>query len=97
LTSAEDAYLSGPHSIIMSETGSITTIDKDNVEIGGFLCAPAGDIITYHFFRLIGAMSGHSVVIKDIRQIYAGFPVGSPDSGSEGSPASLTILTWDIH
>jgi cytoskeletal protein CcmA (bactofilin family) len=101
LTAAEDAYLKGPHSIIMSETGNIATKAADNVEIGGFLYArapaPAGIITTHHFFRLIGAMSGNSVIIDDLRQIYAGIPAGSSGSGSDGSPASLTILTWDIH
>jgi hypothetical protein len=100
LTPAEDAYLKGPHSIIMSETGNIATKAADYVEIGGFLYAPAepaGSITTYHFFRLIGAMFGHSVEIHDLRQIYAGIAAGSSGSGSDGSPASLTILTWDIH
>jgi hypothetical protein len=97
LTAPEDAYLKAHHSIIMSETGNIGTIDTDCVAIGGFLYAPAGSITTYHFFGLIGAMFGHSVIIDDLSQIYAGTPAGSSGSGSDGSPASLTILTWDIH
>jgi hypothetical protein len=97
LTPTEIAYITGPHSIIMSETGNIGVIDTDCVAIGGFLYAPAGSITTHHFFGLIGAMSGHSVIIDDLSQIYAGIPAGSSGSGSDGSPASLTILTWDIH
>jgi cytoskeletal protein CcmA (bactofilin family) len=96
LTADESAYITGPHSIIMSEGGDITTKDQDYVEIGGFLYAPLGQITTYHFFRLIGAMFGHSVIIKDIRQIYAGtIPGGSSDSGD--SPGGVTILSWDVQ
>jgi cytoskeletal protein CcmA (bactofilin family) len=97
LTGNETAYITGPHSIVMSETGNITTIDTDEVAIGGFLYAPAGSITTHHWFRLIGAMFGNSVNIDDLRQIYAGIPAGSSGSGSGGSPGGLTILTWDIH
>jgi hypothetical protein len=103
LTPTEIAYLTGPHSIIMSETGNITTgsitdtEDLKNAAIAGFLYAPDGSIATDHFFELIGAMYGKSVKINDLRQIYAGTPAGSSGSGSGDSPGGLTILTWDIH
>jgi hypothetical protein len=108
LNSTETAFLDTTdphsiHSIIMSEAGNITTgditdwDDLQHVAIAGFLYAPDGLIATDHFFELIGAMYGKSVQIRDLRQIYAGTPVGSSGSGSDGSPASLTILTWDIH
>jgi hypothetical protein len=87
LTSSEITYITGAHSLIISETGDISTINTDNVALGGFLYAPDGTVTTHHFCKLIGALYGQEVYIDDIRQVFGGYATG-PGKGAG-------IISWD--
>jgi hypothetical protein len=93
LTAQEIAFLTGVHSIIISEAGNFYTVNADNVAIAGFIYVPNGNITTYHWFAPIGAMYATNIAIDDIRQIMGGSPFGGEGSAHA---KKVTVLTWEV-